>query len=97
MVIDVNLLLQIFFWSGAILTVGARFLNVLKKWYCFIFWIIGGAIITIQTVQSGQWNIVSYQLVYMVFNIWGLIDWYQFDKGRKIAGLGKLYRIKEMI
>jgi hypothetical protein len=75
MVVDVNLLLQIFFWSGTIMTVIARFLNIKKIWWCFILWIFGASAMCIQGITLGQWNIVGYQIVYIGFNIWGLIEW----------------------
>ncbi len=66
MVVDVNLLLQLFFWSGTIMTVVSRFLNIKKLWYCFIFWIIGSTVMCIQGMYLGQMNIVMYQIVYLI-------------------------------
>ena len=60
------------------MTIAARYYNIQKKWYCFIFWIIGGAIIIIQTIMASQWNIVAYQIVYMGFNIWGMVEWHRY-------------------
>lgn len=73
-------ILSIIFWAGTFSTIGARILNVKGYWYCFILWIIGGIIITIQTAMAGQWNIVTYQIVYLIINVWGLKDWYTLNK-----------------
>lgn len=83
MVIDVNLLLQMFFWSGTILTVIARFLNIKKLWYCFIFWIFGSTVMCIQGAYLNQPNIVMYQIVYLMFNIWGLIEWHKAANNKR--------------
>jgi hypothetical protein len=77
-------LLTIIFWGGTILTIIARFLNIKRIWWCFILWCIGGFIILIQTWLAGQWNIVLYQAVYLLFNIWGLIEWYKLEKKHKL-------------
>lgn len=85
--LDVALIIQIIFWSGTFATIGARILNVKGYWYCFALWIFGAGVIAIQTGLEGQWNIVFYQVVYIIINIWGLKDWYKLNKKGKLDAL----------
>lgn len=38
----------------------------------------------IQGYILGQTNIVVYQIVYLMFNIWGLFEWYKLEKKHKL-------------
>ena len=77
-------LLVIIFWFGTATTILARFLNIKRIWWCFILWIIGASVMCIQGYILGQTNIVVYQLVYLMFNIWGLFEWYKLEKKHKL-------------
>jgi len=77
-------ILPIIFWGGTLFTILARFLNIKRIWYCFLFWIVGSSIMLIQGVYLEQWNIVMYQIVYLMFNVWGLVEWYKLEKRRSL-------------
>lgn len=69
------LMVDIIGWSGTILMLIGSIINIYKHTWCWPIWILGGALIIIQSVMIGSWNIVTMQLAYMPLNLFG---WYQW-------------------
>ena len=69
-------------WTGTILMLIGSIINIYKHTWCWPAWITGGALIIVQAMILGTWNIMVMQLTYMPLNIYGWYTWRRDNENR---------------
>lgn len=62
-------------WIGTTLMLVGNGLNIKKKWYGFVLWIMANMLFLICDLRNGTYSRALLDVVQTAFCVWGIIEW----------------------